>query len=407
MSKKANLKELVDLNELQSIQDGFAKTVGTSSVIFSPEGVPLTQFSNPTGFCSLIQSTEEGKRRCFLSSMAMCQVSLESKVPKVRYCFAHGGHFVAPIIIDGEHKGTMFAGQFIPQKFSTERLKKFEKTALEINVDPQLLIEEAKKMRVVEEDAVMNYSSLLFQIVAVITRLGAQADELNLAKDALQKAHNGLEIRVQERTAELARANAELKQEISERKKADDALRESEEKYRNLVETIKEQIWEVDANGVYTYISPTTRDVYGLEPEEVVGKTPFDLMPPREAERVAGVFKKIAESQEPFSRLENIVQRKDGRQIVMETSGVPFFAPDGTLLGYRGTAWDITERKRAEEELMKKTEEQERFNKLAVDREMVMIELKQEVNRLSARLDEKTPYDLSFVDVTLSRKIQK
>lgn len=133
--------------------------------------------------------------------------------------------------------------------------------------------------------------------------------------------------------------------------KAQEELAKSEERYRNLVGTIKEQIWEVDANGVYTYISPTTREVYGLEPEEVVGKTPFDLMPLEEADRVADLFEKIVESQEAFSDLENIAQHKDGRMIVMETSGVPFFDPDGTLLGYRGTARNITERNQAEEAL--------------------------------------------------------
>jgi len=303
----------------------------------------------------------------------MSEKALGLEEPVIQYCFVHGGHFVAPIIIDGKHKGTRFAGQFITQKFSVELLKALEKIAREINVDLNLLVEEAKKMRVVEEDAGWNYSSLLFQIVAVITRLGAQADDLNRAKDKLQKAHNGLETRVRERTAELARVNAEMKQEIRERKQAEDALRESEEKYRNLVETIKEQIWEVDANGIYTYVSPTTRDVYGLEPEEVMGKTPFDLMPPEEAERVAGIFEKIVESQEAFSNLENIARLKDGRQRVMETSGVPFFAPYGTLLGYRGIARNITE-------LNKKPEALKRFNRLAVGRELRMIELKKEIN---------------------------
>ncbi len=55
------LDELIDIDELQSIQDSFAKAVGLSSVILSAEGEPLTRLTNPTGFCSLIQSTEKGK----------------------------------------------------------------------------------------------------------------------------------------------------------------------------------------------------------------------------------------------------------------------------------------------------------------------------------------------------------
>jgi ligand-binding sensor protein len=62
MGKSLSLPELIDLGELQAIQDSIAKTVGISSVISSPDGEPLTRFSYPTGFCSLIQSTEEAKR---------------------------------------------------------------------------------------------------------------------------------------------------------------------------------------------------------------------------------------------------------------------------------------------------------------------------------------------------------
>ncbi|MFV9677754.1 MAG: PocR ligand-binding domain-containing protein, partial [Methanosarcinales archaeon] len=254
MSQTASLQELVDLNELQAIQDSLAKTVGTSSVIFSPEGEPLTQFSNLTGFCSLIQSTEEGKRRCFLSFREMSQKALELEEPVIQYCFAHGGHFVAPIIIDGKHKGTMFAGQFIPQKFSVEQLKALEKIAVEIHVDPNLLVEEAKKMRVVEEDTVWNYSSLLFQIVAVITRLGAQADELNRAKDALQNAHDELEIRVQERTAELAKTNADLRL------------------FSQAVDSSIEGISVGDLEGRITYVNKAFAKMFGYSSEELMGK---------------------------------------------------------------------------------------------------------------------------------------
>jgi len=228
MEKSFPLDKLIDLEELQSIQDSFARTVGISSVIFSAEDEPLTRFTNPTRFCSLIQSTKKGKERCFRSFMETGKNALESEKPKIFYCFAHGGHFVAPIMIDGEYKGTMFAGQFIPEKFSAKQLHDLEKIAPEIDLDPGLLVKEAGKMRVVGEDVIRDYSSLLFKIVETITRRGAQVAELIMAKDALQKTHDGLEKRVQERTAELAEANKGLKHKITERKRAEEALRESE-----------------------------------------------------------------------------------------------------------------------------------------------------------------------------------
>ena len=220
---------LIDFDRLQSIQDNFARTVGTSSVILSPEGVPLTRFSNPTGFCSLIQSTSEGKLRCFECFKEMGEKAFELKKPMILYCFVHGAHFVAPIIINGLHRATMFAGQFIPQKFSSEQLKDLEKTSVEINLDSEQLIEEARKMRVVEEDVASNYSTLLFQIVEFIARLGEQTVELNQARGALQKAHDKLEIRVQERTAELTKSNEQLGRGIAERKRVEKKLRQAKE----------------------------------------------------------------------------------------------------------------------------------------------------------------------------------
>ncbi len=220
-----SLRELIDIDELQSIQDSFARAVGISSVIFSPECEPLTRFTNPTGFCSLIQSTEKGKERCFRSFMEMGKIALGSEEPEICYCFAHGGHFVAPIMIDGEHKGTMFAGQFIPEKFSSEQLHDLEEISHEINLDRGTLVKEAEKMRVVGEDVIWNYSSLLVKIVETIARRGAQAAELSRVNDALQRAHDELERRVQERTAELAEANRGLTREITERKAAEEEIK--------------------------------------------------------------------------------------------------------------------------------------------------------------------------------------
>ncbi|MBI1865487.1 MAG: PAS domain S-box protein [Nitrospirae bacterium] len=128
-------------------------------------------------------------------------------------------------------------------------------------------------------------------------------------------------------------------------------LAESEERFRNLVESTSDWVWEVNEDGFYTYASPKVRDLLGYEPEEVIGKTPFDLMPPEEASRVAEIFSRVAACREPFASLENVNRRRDGRLVVLETSGVPFFDADGRFRGYRGIDREITERKKAEARL--------------------------------------------------------
>lgn len=141
-------------------------------------------------------------------------------------------------------------------------------------------------------------------------------------------------------------------EDITERKKGEKALRESRKRFRDLVERINDWVWEVDRNGVYTYASPRVRELLGYEPEEVIGRTPFDLMPEFEAQRVRAVFGELKEKRQSFTALENTNQHKDGHQVVLETSGVPFFDEEGNLLGYRGVDRDITERKQAEEALL-------------------------------------------------------
>ncbi|GFO69516.1 hypothetical protein GMLC_30950 [Geomonas limicola] len=125
-------------------------------------------------------------------------------------------------------------------------------------------------------------------------------------------------------------------------------LREKEERHEQLIASSHNWIWEVNANAVYTYASPQVLDLLGYGPEEVVGKTPFDLMPDAEAKRIGAIFAAIAARQEPFFRLENTNRRKDGRLVVLETSGVPFFDSQGRFCGYRGMDHNITERKQTE-----------------------------------------------------------
>ena len=146
----------------------------------------------------------------------------------------------------------------------------------------------------------------------------------------------------------LQKANERLQSQISE---GATALRRSEERFRAIVESSVDWIWEVNEEGVYTYVGPQIEAILGYKPSEVIGWTPFDLMPPEEATRVRDMFQDYASSGKYFVSFENINHHKNGRLVILETNAVPFYGRDGTFCGYRGVDRDITERKHAQETL--------------------------------------------------------
>jgi len=139
--------------------------------------------------------------------------------------------------------------------------------------------------------------------------------------------------------------------DVSRRKRSEVQLRATKERFRALVETTSDWVWEIDPDGVYTYVGPKVRDLLGYEPDELIGKTPFDLMAPEAAPRVRGEFRKTASERLPFAGRVNTNFHKDGHELILETSGVPVFDDAGDIIGYRGITRDITSRRRAEDAL--------------------------------------------------------
>jgi PAS domain S-box-containing protein len=181
-------------------------------------------------------------------------------------------------------------------------------------------------------------------------------------------------------------------QETENRQKTEEALRASEERFRSLVESTSDWIWQVDQNAVYTYISPKIKDILGYEPEEVLGKTPFELMPKEEARKMTKFFEETVKKQSSFSGLENWNVHKNGTLILLETSGVPIKNEKGDLVGYRGVDRDVTKRKKAEEELRQsRTKLQEyatNLERLVEERTRKMEEGEQSYRELYESFDE-------------------
>ncbi|HLA84420.1 MAG TPA: PAS domain S-box protein [Thermoguttaceae bacterium] len=153
------------------------------------------------------------------------------------------------------------------------------------------------------------------------------------------------------RSSLVQELNERLETDIANRVMIEEALRESEEQYRSLVEIMSDWIWEMDARYRITYSSPQIKDRLGFEPEEVIGKSPFDFMLPEDAKGAMGFFKSVARVGQSFSGLESTYLHRNGAPVMIETSGTPILDEEGTPLGYRCINSDVTQRRQAEEAL--------------------------------------------------------
>jgi PAS domain S-box-containing protein/putative nucleotidyltransferase with HDIG domain len=141
--------------------------------------------------------------------------------------------------------------------------------------------------------------------------------------------------------------------DISERKQAEEALREKEETIRAFVETSQDWIWSIDLKGIHTYSNPAVENILGYTPDELIGKSSLELMHDEERQAVETKLPQWVKEKRGWQNLVLQWRHKDGRWRWLESNAVPIFDGTGKLIGFRGVDRDISERKQAEEELQK------------------------------------------------------
>lgn len=134
--------------------------------------------------------------------------------------------------------------------------------------------------------------------------------------------------------------------------KTNKALRKSKERFKQIAEVAQEWIWEMDANGLYTYTSPAVEKNLGYKPEEITGRKYFyDLFYPQEKQGLTKKAFEVFAKKQSFREIIKVNVHKNGKPVWFLTSGVPILDDKGGLLGYRGVDANITDRKQLEEAL--------------------------------------------------------
>ncbi len=193
-------------------------------------------------------------------------------------------------------------------------------------------------------------------------------------------SRDGTERQIDDSCAPIRDANGNLLgavlvfRDVTEEYHRREELKASDERFAQIAEVSGEMIWEVDTQGVYTYVSQASLHLLGYTPDEMIGKMAFYELHPEEGRES---FKKSAfaifDAKNVFKNVENVAQGKNGDEVIVITNGVPMLNPDGSLKGYRGSDLDITARKKVEQELIRTNKNLEeanaRANNLAAEAE--------------------------------------
>ncbi|HWR26213.1 MAG TPA: PocR ligand-binding domain-containing protein, partial [Methanosarcina sp.] len=309
------LAEIIDIQTVQSLMDDFYK------LVHIPIGLRDLKDNVLAGvgfqdICSKFHRVHpETCKYCIESRTEQSRGILPGEY-KLYKCRNNMWDILTPITANNQHLGNIIAGQFI---FEDEPL------------DYELFRSQAREYGFNEEE----YITALEKV----PRLSRETVDTTLS--FFMKFANIL--------SQLSYSNNKLAQSLAEREALLEALSESEEKYRNIVETANEGIALINSGGIITYTNKKMADMLGYAVEELVDRAILELAAEEEKSAVTTSFEKGRLGNSDSVELKLI--RKDGSPLWVFVNSKPLFDKDGKFIGVLNLHTDITERKNAEETL--------------------------------------------------------
>ena len=224
--------DLFNIEQLQKLQDSFARSTGVASVITDPDGVPITKPSNFTAFCyGVVRSTPKGCENCFKSDSILGQLNLEG--PNIFPCKSAGLLDAgASITIGGKHIASWLIGQVRDGSTTEEHIKKY---AIEIGADPDEAVAEFRETPEMSYEKFQEIADSLFIIANQVSQMAFQnvqqarfISEKKNNENIIKDYNKTLRAEVARQTKELEAKNKLLKEKIELHEKTDAELRQTQ-----------------------------------------------------------------------------------------------------------------------------------------------------------------------------------
>ncbi len=312
-----HFNDLFNIEEIQNLQDVFSDVHGVASIITDIEGKPITETSNFCRFCSLIRTTEEGRKRCYRSDAAIGSLKLDG--PIVQACLSGGlWDAGASITVGGKHLANWLIGQVRNEDLDHQEI---------LNHTDELGLDKDEVLMALQEVPVMSTE----QFKKVSNMLFIFANQLS----------------------EKAYSNYLLKRQIAENKRANKIIKESETTARLFVENTPLPVAMFDNNMKYLMVSKRWSIDYGLGNQVLIGRSHYDVFP-EIPERWKEDHKRVLSGEVYRNDADKFI-RADGSIQWLRYELRPWYNADDSIGGIVMFTEDITDRKKTEIEIKEKS----------------------------------------------------
>jgi PAS domain S-box-containing protein len=317
-AKPIIFEDLFNLEDIQRLQDEFASATGVASIITHTDGTPITR---PSHFCRLckdiIRKTRKGRANCYESDAVIGRLSPEG--PTIQPCMSGGlWDAGAGISVGGRHIANWLIGQV---RDATQTEDKMRAYALEIGADESALIQAFREVPSMSRERFAQIARVLFTLSNQLSTIAYQ---------------NLLQARF-----------------ITERKQAEEALRESEGKYRTILEDIEDGYFEVDIAGNLTFFNGSLSEILGYSKDELIGMSSRQYTDEENAKKLYQTFNRVYTTGKSDKGFDWEIIRKDGNKRIVQASISPKKDSEGQPIGFQGIVRDVSDRRQIEKDKAK------------------------------------------------------